>query len=120
MASQGPKGLSRIVKATQYSWQGFKAAYAHEEAFRQEIWLASVAIPLGLYLGNTGIEKALLVSVILLILIVELLNSGIEAITDRVGTEHHELSGRAKDIGSSAVLVSLINAAVVWVLVLLP
>ncbi len=119
MASQGPQGLNRLIKATQYSWQGLKAAYAYEEAFRQEIFLAIVTIPLGFYLGNNGIEKALLVGSILLILIVELLNTGIEAITDRVGTDHHELSGRAKDIGSAAVLLSLINAAVVWALVLL-
>ena len=118
MASQGPKGITRLIKAARYSWQGFKAAYTHEEAFRQEIILAIITIPLGLYLGDNGLEKALLVSVILLILIVELFNSGLEAITDRVGTDHHELSGRAKDIGSSAVLLSLINAAVVWGLVL--
>lgn len=118
MAPQGPKGITRLIKATQYSWQGFKAAYAYEEAFRQEIILAIITIPLGFYLGSSGLEKALLISVILLILIVELLNTGIEAITDRVGTDHHELSGRAKDIGSAAVLLSLINAAVVWVFVL--
>jgi diacylglycerol kinase (ATP) len=119
MAVQGPQGITRLIKATQYSWQGFKAAYANEAAFRQEILLAIFTIPLGLYLGDTGLEKAILVSVILLILIVELLNTGIEAITDRVGTDHHELSGRAKDIGSSAVLLSLVNAAIVWVLILI-
>ena len=118
MASQGPKGITRIVKATQYSWQGFKAAFHNEEAFRQEIFLAVILIPLGFYLGSTGLEKALLISVILIILIVELLNSGIEAIVDRVSTDHHELSGRAKDIGSAAVLLSLVNAAVVWAFVL--
>lgn len=118
MASQGHTGITRLIKATQYSWQGFKAAYHHEEAFRQEVMLAIVTIPLGFYLGDNGIERALLVGSILLIMIVELLNTGIEAVTDRVGTEHHELAGRAKDIGSSAVLLSLIFAAVVWVLVL--
>lgn len=120
MASQGPKGLERIIKATQYSWQGLKATYAYEEAFRQEILLAIVMVPLGVYLGNTGMEKAILVSVILLILIAELLNTGIEAVTDRVGTEHHELSGRAKDIGSAAVAAAFLNAAVVWGLILIP
>ncbi len=119
MASQGHTGITRLIKATQYSWQGFKAAYQYEEAFRQEVLLAFVTIPLGLYLGNNGLERALLVGVILLIMIVELLNTGIEAVTDRVGTEHHELAGRAKDIGSSAVLLSLVNASVVWLLVLL-
>ena len=118
MSSQGPKGITRLIKATQYSWQGFKAAYAYEEAFRQEILLAIVTVPLGFYLGETGLEKALLVSSILLILIVELVNTGIEAITDRVGTDHHELSGRAKDIGSAAVLMSLINAVVIWFFIL--
>lgn len=111
--------MTRLIKATQYSWQGFKAAYEYEAAFRQEILLAIITIPLGLYLGDTRLEKAFLVSAILLILIVELLNTGIEAITDRVGTDHHELSGRAKDIGSSAVLLSLVNAVIVWVLVLI-
>ena len=118
MAAQGPQGLTRLIKATQYSWQGIKAAYAYEEAFRQEVLLAIVTIPLGFYLGANGIERALLIGSILIILIVELLNTGIEAITDRVSTDHHELSGRAKDIGSAAVLFSLINAAVVWLFVL--
>lgn len=119
MASQGPKGIARIIKASQYSWQGFKAAFANEEAFRQEIFLAIILIPLSLYLGDSGIERALLISVVLIILIAELLNSGIEAIVDRVGTDHHELSGRAKDIGSAAVVLSFINATIVWALVLI-
>lgn len=118
MASQGHTGITRLIKATQYSWQGFKAAYKYEEAFRQECLLAIITIPLGLYIGENGIEQALLVGSILLVLMVELLNTGIEAVTDRVGTEHHELAGRAKDIGSSAVLLSLVNAAVVWALVM--
>ena len=119
MAAQGPQGLTRLIKAIQYSWQGLKAAFANEEAFRQEVFLAIVLIPLGLYLGNNGIERALLMGAVLIILIVELLNSGIEAIVDRVGTDHHELSGRAKDIGSAAVFLSLVNATVIWALVLL-
>ncbi len=118
MASQGAKGLSRLVKATKFSWQGFKAAFTNEQAFRQEVYLAIILIPLAIYLGDNGIERALLISVVLIILIVELVNSGIEAIADRVSTDHHELSGRAKDVGSAAVLLSLINAAVVWGLVL--
>jgi diacylglycerol kinase (ATP) len=118
MASQGTSGLSRLVKATQFSYQGFKAAFANEAAFRQEIFLAIILIPLGFYLGNNGLERALLISVILLVLIIELINSGIEAIVDRISTEKHELSGRAKDVGSAAVLLSLINVVVVWILVL--
>jgi diacylglycerol kinase (ATP) len=119
MAAQGKKGLDRLYHATIYSWQGFKAAYKSEEAFRQEVFLCIVLIPLGLYLGQNGIERAILLGAVLLIPIVELLNTGIEVLTDRVGTEHHKLSGRAKDIGSAAVLLSLINAAVVWALVLI-
>ena len=118
MASQGTQGLSRLVKASKFSCQGLKAAFANEAAFRQEVFLAIVLIPLAIFLADNGLERALLISVILLVLIIELINSGIEAIVDRVGTEQHELSGRAKDVGSAAVLLSLINAAVVWGLVL--
>ncbi len=119
MASQGTSGLTRLVKATQFSWKGLKAAFANEQAFRQEVYLSIVLVPLALYLGDNGLERALLISVVLLILVIELINSGIEAIVDRVSTDHHELSGRAKDIGSAAVLLSLINAAIVWALVLI-
>lgn len=118
MASQGTSGLSRIVKATKFSCQGFKAAFVNEAAFRQEVFLAIILIPLGFYLGNSGVERALLISVILLVLIIELINSGIEAIVDRVSTEKHELSGRAKDVGSAAVLLALVNVIVVWGFVL--
>ncbi len=119
MASQGTSGLTRLVKATQFSWKGLKATFANEQAFRQEVYLSIVLIPLALYLGENGLERALLVSVVLLILVIELINSGIEAIVDRISTEYHELSGRAKDIGSAAVLLSLINAAIVWALVII-
>lgn len=115
----GDKGLKRLVKATQYSWQGLSAAFQHEEAFRQEVILAVITIPLALYFGESAIERALMISAVILILIVELLNSGIEAITDRVSLEKHELAKRAKDIGSAAVMLSLINAAVIWVFLLL-
>jgi diacylglycerol kinase (ATP) len=118
MASQGTSGLSRLAKATRFSCQGFKAAFANEAAFRQEVFLAIVLIPLGLYLGNSGLERAFLISVVLLVLVVELINSGIEAIVDRISTEQHELSGRAKDVGSAAVLLSLVNVVVIWSLVL--
>ena len=120
MASQGPRGLKRLVDATGYSWAGLKAAYVHEEAFRQEVWLAIILIPLGIWLGATPIEKVLLVGVILLVMIVELLNSGIEAAIDRIGEEHHELSGRAKDIGSAAVFFSLVLVLVTWGGILIP
>ncbi len=119
MAYSGNKGLSRIIKATGYSWQGLRAAYRHEEAFRQEIWLCLVMIPLGLYLGDGGVEKALLVGSLLLLPLIEILNSALEAVVDRFGAEQHELSGRAKDMGSAAVAIAIALAAAVWLLVLL-
>lgn len=112
------KGINRLIKATRFSWQGLRAAYQHEEAFRQEVWVLVVAIPLALWLGDGGVEKALLMGSLLLLLIVELLNSAVEAAIDRVGAEHHELSGRAKDMGSAAVLLATINVACVWFFVL--
>ena len=118
MGNQNTKGIKRLVNATVYSWQGLKTTFRNEAAFRQELFLALFFIPAGLWLGQTGVERALLVGVVVLVFIVELLNSGIEAIVDRQGDEIHELSGRAKDAGSAAVLVSLINVLVVWGLVL--
>ena len=119
MSTRGSKGLERLFKAFGFSMQGLSAAFRNEAAFRQEIYLSIVLVPLGVYLGKTGTERALLVSVIVLVLITELINSGMEAIVDRFGGEHHELSGRAKDIASAAVLVSLINVLIVWGFVLL-
>lgn len=118
MADSVNKELTRIIKATGYSWQGLRAAYRHEAAFRQETWLCIVMIPLGLYLGDNGIEKALLVSSVLLLPLVEILNSAVEAVVDRFGDEQHELSGRAKDMGSAAVALAILLMAVVWLLVL--
>lgn len=118
MADRGNKGLIRIIKASGYSWQGLCAAWRHEAAFRQEVLLAVVMIPLGLYLGANGVEKALLIGSVLLILLIEILNSAIEAIVDRFGDEQHELSGRAKDMASAAVAIALALMAAVWVLVL--
>ncbi len=112
-------GLRRLINATRFSWLGLCAAARHEAAFRQELAASVAIVPLAFWLGQSGIERALLLAVWLLVLIAELLNSAVEAIVDRLGGEHHELSGRAKDIGSAAVLIALINAAVVWVLVLL-
>lgn len=119
MAYSGNRGLTRIVKAAGYSWAGLRAAFKHEAAFRQELLLVLLALPLALWLGQTGVERALLVGSLMLILIVELLNSGIEAAIDRFGGELHKLSARAKDMGSAAVLFALINAAAVWLLVLI-
>jgi diacylglycerol kinase (ATP) len=118
MAYSGNKGLTRIIKAGQYSWQGFRAAYKHEEAFRQEVWVLLVAVPLALWFGDNGVEKALMIGSILLLLIVELLNSAVEAVVDRTGMEPHKLSGRAKDMGSAAVTVAIMNVVIVWVLML--
>ena len=119
MAYSGNTGLTRIIKAAVFSWQGFKAAYKHEEAFRQELLLAIVLIPLGFYLGQGGVEKALLVSSVILLLLVEILNSAVEAVVDRFGGEMHELSGRAKDMGSSAVFLALVYLVLTWGLILL-
>jgi len=115
---KGKTGLRRIWNAMFYSFDGLKAAYRHEDAFRQEVWLALVLIPLALFLPVSGIGKALMMASVLMVLIVELLNSAVEATVDRVSLEHHRLAKRAKDIGSAAVLFSLINVAVVWLLVL--
>jgi len=118
MADRGNKGIVRIIKAGGYSWQGLCAAWRHEAAFRQEIWLAVVMIPLGLYLGGNGVEKALLIGSVLLLLVVEILNSAVEAVVDRVGEEAHELSGRAKDMASAAVALTIVLMALIWFLVL--
>ncbi len=118
MASSQNKGLKRLLMASVYSWQGICAAYRHEEAFRQEIWACLILIPLGLYLGEGGVEKALLVASVLLVPLVEILNSAIEAAIDRFGGEQHELSGRAKDMGSAAVAIALLLVGLVWFLVL--
>jgi len=118
MAHSGNTGITRIIKAAGYSWQGLRAAYRHEEAFRQEIWLSIVLIPLGLYLGDNGIEKALLVGSVVLLPLVEILNSALEAVVDRFGEEVHELSGRAKDMGSAAVALAMVLMGTTWVLVL--
>jgi diacylglycerol kinase (ATP) len=107
-------GLRRLWNALFYSVAGFRAAWRHEAAFRQEAMLTLALLPAAWWLARTPLELALLVGSCLLVLIVELLNSGIEAVTDRVGLERHELSGRAKDLGSAAVLLSLVLVACVW------
>lgn len=118
MSAQGPQGIDRIIKATFFSFSGLKLAFKNEAAFRQELFLACMLFPLGLYLGESGLEKALLSVVLFIVLIVELLNSCVEAAIDRFGDELHELSGYAKDAGSAAVFISLINVLVIWGLVL--
>ena len=120
MAYQNAKGLKRLVNAFGYSMAGLRACFQHEEAFRQEVFASIFAIPLALWLGNSGTERALLAGSWLIVLVVELLNSAVEANVDRVGLERHELSARAKDIASAAVFLSLVFAAVVWLLVLVP
>ena len=115
---KGKTGLQRLINATRYSFAGLAAAARNEDAFRQELILAAVLVPLGLWLGRTGFEKALLVSSVLLVLIVELLNSAIEATVDRISLEDHSLAKRAKDIGSAAVMVALVNVVIVWLLVI--
>ena len=111
-------GLLRIWNALFYSLAGFKAAYLHEHAFRQECLLALILLPAALLMPTGGLGKALMVASVLLVLIVELLNSALEAAVDRVSLEQHQLAKRAKDIGSAAVFMSLVNVAVVWALVL--
>lgn len=116
---KGRTGLVRLWNAVHYSLAGLKAAYRHEDAFRQEVHLAILLIPLTFLLPATNIGRALMIGSVLLVLIVELLNSAVEATVDRISLEHHRLAKRAKDIGSAAVLISLINVAIVWLLVLI-
>ena len=115
---KGKTGLMRIWNALRYSFAGLSAALRHEDAFRQECLLAAVLIPLALFVPTSGVGKAMLIGSVLLVLLVELLNSAIEATVDRVSLEHHQLAKRAKDIGSAAVLIALVNLAMVWTLVI--
>lgn len=116
---KGKTGLRRIWNAMFYSFAGLRAAFKHEDAFRQEVLLAVVLIPLALILNVAPLGKAMMIMSVLLVLIVELLNSAVEATVDRVSLERHSLAKRAKDFGSAAVFISLINVAAVWLLVLL-
>jgi diacylglycerol kinase (ATP) len=113
------RGFEHLIKATGYSLAGLRAAVRHEEAFRQELVALVIAVPLALWLEKTGVARALLIGSCLLVIVVELVNSAIEAVIDRVGPERHELAGRAKDLGSAAVFCAIVLAVVVWVLVLL-
>lgn len=107
-------GIRRLVYALGWSMKGLKATFKHEEAFRQEVYLLILLAPLGFWLGNDGVERALLVGPLLFVLIVELLNSAIESVVDRISDEKHKLSGRAKDQGSAAVLISLMLVVLCW------
>ena len=110
-------GLRRVWKASVYSIQGLKAAWKHESAFRQELMIGLLLLPISFWIANTWVEVAVLMGVCFLVLIVELLNSAVEAVVDRVGHEHHDLAGQAKDMGSAAVMLSLIMAVGTWILI---
>lgn len=111
---KGRKGIDRIVRAAGYSANGLRMAYVGESAFRQEVWLAAVMLPASFWLGRSWEQVALLAGSVMLVMIVELLNSGIEAVVDRVSYERHELSKRAKDLASAAVMISLLLCAGIW------
>ena len=112
-------GVARVIAAFGFSVKGLKTAYRNEAAFRQEVYLALIMVPAAFFVGNTALEKALLIASIMLVLIVELLNTAVENVVDRFGAEYHELSGAAKDTGSAAVLVALLLVVVVWTGVIL-
>ena len=116
---KGQTGLRRLLSATRTSLEGFAAAVRHEDAFRQELCLAVLLVPAGLWLGRDGLERALLVATVLLVLVVELLNSAVEATVDRISLDNHRLAKRAKDIGSAAVMLAIATAAAVWLLILI-
>lgn len=120
MAKPGKTGFSRLFDAFGYSWLGYKAGYKNEAAFREELFLGAILAPVAIYFSETHIELAILLGSLFLVLITELLNSGIEAIVDRVSHEHHELSGRAKDLGAAAVMTALINVIVIWSVIFIP
>lgn len=109
-----PRDPIRVMKAAVWSMQGLRAAWLHESSFRLEVYLFAVLAPIGWWLGETGVERALLIGSMLLVLSIELLNSAVEAVIERYGPEHHELAGRAKDMGSAAVFVLMLNVLLVW------
>ncbi|CAJ1907749.1 Diacylglycerol kinase [Aeromonas hydrophila] len=114
MAKPGATGVTRIINATGYSMKGLKSAWINEAAFRQELMLILLLMPLAFWIGDTLEQILLLVCISWLVVIVEVLNSAVEAVVDRIGSEHHELSGRAKDLGSAAVFIALALNAMVW------
>lgn len=114
MKPTSTNGFLRLYKASVYSWQGLLAAFRHEQAFRLEIYILLVLVPVAFYLSDAPLERALMIGSWLFVMTIELINSAIEAVVDRFGGEHHELSGRAKDIGSAAVFVALVIVVVIW------
>ena len=119
MEKKSGRGFTHLIYAFQWSLAGLRSALRHEEAFRQELLLCMILIPLALWFANSGMERALLLGSLLLVLIVELINSAIEAVVDRISTDHHPLSGQAKNLGSAAVFLSLVNATAIWLFVLI-
>ncbi|MBF9001925.1 diacylglycerol kinase [Vibrio sp. NFV-1] len=115
VSTKNPQGLKRLIKASRYSVQGLKAAFKNEAAFREEVLLACILIPIACWLDVTHVERILMISSLLMVMVVELLNSAVEAVVDRIGSEYHELAGRAKDMGSAAVLIMMVITAFVWV-----
>ncbi len=115
-----PRGPRRMLQAARWSWQGLRAAWLHESSFRLEAWLLLVLAPLALWLGDSPVERVLMIGSLLLVLAMELLNSAIEAVIERYGPEIHELAGRAKDMGSAAVFVLLVNVLLCWGMILVP
>jgi len=115
-----PRGPRRILMATKWSLQGLRFAWLYESSFRLEVYLFAIVAPLGLWLGQTAVERVLLVGSGLLVLSIELLNSAVEAVIERYGAEHHEMAGRAKDMGSAAVFVMMANVILTWALILGP
>ena len=118
MNQRPPHGLKRLLNASRYSAQGIKQAFNGEAAFREEVYVAAILLPLTLWLDVSSVERVLLIATVVLVLIIELINSAIEAVVDRIGAEKHPLSGQAKDMGSAAVLFSLLLAVVTWWLIL--
>ncbi|MDH5435607.1 MAG: diacylglycerol kinase [Gammaproteobacteria bacterium] len=118
MANQKNTGIKRILLAAGYSFNGFKAAFVHEAAFRQELLLFIILVPCAFWLGDSALAIAVMIGSLFLVLITELINSAIEAVVDRISDEHHELAGRAKDVASAAVFLSLVNVVVVWTILL--
>jgi len=116
---KGVRGIRRLLNALRYSLEGLAAAFRHEEAFRLELFLAAVLVPASFFFAVSGTARALMIASVLLVLIVELLNTAVEVVVDRISMDPHPLAKRAKDIGSAAVFLSLINAAAIWFLVLI-
>ena len=119
MYGPSPRSIARVLKALRWSLQGLRSAWLHESSFRLEVVMALAALPAAVWLGDSGVERALLVGSVLLVLALELLNSAIEAVIERYGPEIHELAGRAKDMGSAAVFVALCNVGLTWAFILL-